>query len=195
MPLSSSAYSWPPVGPDGLETVHVDDKHAVGVWRNDVLVIWRGETEARAVERLRGVLNRVAMQQGMKLGILQYVLPDAPIPTSKEVREQLALMLQEARRTVACSAMVAPGTGFRIAAGRAMVTGLTMLVRPGFPHVVFSTLEEAAEWQSRLLPRSTVLVPTATEIVSRATSLLQRAQAAAKDAGAAPRQSGTQELP
>jgi hypothetical protein len=155
----------------GLEIVEDDSDHAIGVWHNSVFAIWRGETTQQSVAHLAMILFRVHQTERANVGLLQYVAPDASVP-SKDTRDALANLLREARGRVACSAVVAPGTGFRIAAGRAVVTGIAMLARPGFPHQVFSTLEEAAEWQSRLLPRTAALAPSASDIVRAVQVLL-----------------------
>ena len=38
------------------------------------------------------------------------------------------------------------GSGFRAAAVRSVVVGLTMLAKQGFPHKVFANLPDAADW-------------------------------------------------
>jgi hypothetical protein len=42
--------------------------------------------------------------------------------------------------------------GFKMAAVRAIVSGISVLARPGYPHVVFSNVLKAADWISTLLP-------------------------------------------
>jgi hypothetical protein len=61
-------------------------------------------------------------------------------------------VLRAAGKSVACSGIVFEGTGFKMAAVRAIVTGLTMLARPEFPHLVFADVQEASKWMCARLP-------------------------------------------
>jgi hypothetical protein len=59
-----------------------------------------------------------------------------------------------------------------MASVRALVAGVTMLARPGFPHEVFATVEEAAAWHARLLPTAEPPTPTRFDIKRAAEAVI-----------------------
>lgn len=134
-----------------LRPIELDQAHAIGVWRNVVFALWYEQTTAAAVVRLTSALRRVRSWHPQGVGLIQVVMPSAKQP-EKEARDAIQGMLALGSRVITSSALVVPGVGFRIAWIRAFITGLAMVSRPEFPHVVFATLEEAADWQHRLLP-------------------------------------------
>src|SRR5690606_30899909 len=121
------------------------ERYAVATCGNMVVIIWRGQTLVAAVARARSVLVETLAHGSGKFGLMQVVEQGAPPPDSA-ARDALADLLAAGRGRLACSSLVYPGTGFWAAAARAFVTGLTMLARPGFPHVAFATAAEAADW-------------------------------------------------
>jgi hypothetical protein len=131
--------------------VDLDLNHVAAVWRNMFVVYWLGETNPGAVARVTQHLQRLAAQFGTGIGLMQ-VVGATTGPPSSEAREALAKMLKGGSAYIVCSSLVVPGVGFRMAAARALATGLIMLARPSFPHEVYSTVEEAAIWHCSLLP-------------------------------------------
>jgi hypothetical protein len=133
--------------------LEVDRNHAVGSWGNLLIIVWRGVTHIVALERATEYLAALIAAHPEGIGLLQVAEMTAP-PPDGAVRQGVARMLASGRGHVTSSSLVYSGTGFWMAAARAFVTGLTMLSRPGFPHEVFATVDEAAQWHSRLLPRA-----------------------------------------
>jgi hypothetical protein len=58
-------------------------------------------------------------------------------------------MLKEHGGVIRCSAVVYEGDGFRAATLRAVVTGIALLSRPLYPHVVFASSISAVNWTAR----------------------------------------------
>jgi hypothetical protein len=134
-----------------MALVEVDPNHAAATWRNLFVVYWLGETKPGAVARLRQPLIKLGEQFKDGIGLMQVVGPKTVAPGS-EARNALANLMKGASDIIVCSSLVVPGVGFRMAAARALATGLVMLARPPFPHQVYATVEQAAAWQSSVLP-------------------------------------------
>jgi hypothetical protein len=131
--------------------VVVDDPNfAVGRAGDLLVVLWIGETTPSAVRRI-AELVRTSRDRGERIGLLQVILHAAK-PPDQETREALIELVRGGRDVLAASAVVYPGDGFIMAAARAFVSGIAMLARPGFPHMVFPSRTEAADWIARLLP-------------------------------------------
>jgi len=73
-------------------------------------------------------------------------IPTEAHPPPSEAREAVAIFLRSAAGKVRMSAVMHEGFGFRAAAVRSVVTGLSMLVRLPYPHEIFATVEQAANW-------------------------------------------------
>jgi hypothetical protein len=136
-----------------VRVLEVDGDHALGVLGNLLVIVWRYRTNPPAVVRASLAL-RALIEANPSVGIMQIAevttkAPDGP------ARAAIAKMLAEGKGRVACSSLVYLGTGFWMASARSFVTGLTALSRPGFPHVVFGRVDEAADWHARLLGTTT----------------------------------------
>lgn len=144
-------------GPAGGVQIHaVDARYAVATRGNMIFIAWRGETLVSAISTAKKVLVQALMQRYTCYGLLQYVEHGAP-PPDTAARSALADMLTAGQQRLVCSSLVYAGTGFWAAAARAFVTGLNLLARPGFPHVIFPTVQQAAQWHVQLLEKEPVL--------------------------------------
>jgi hypothetical protein len=144
---------------DDLQIRAVDEQHAVATRGNMILIVWRGETRLSAIANAKRILLDTLGRGYDSYGLMQLVEAGAP-PPNGAARNALAHMLAAGRGSITCSSLIFPGNGFFAAAARSFATGLTLLARPGFPHVVFPTVQEAAEWHTQLLSG----VPTSTDI-------------------------------
>ena len=124
-----------------------DDAHGVGTWRNLLVAVWRTETRAPAVERVSKVLGRLATAH-RDVALLQVVEAAATAPDA-DARRAISAMLREHASVIRCSAVVYEGDGFRAATLRAVVTGIALLSRPSYPHVVFGSTIAAINWTAR----------------------------------------------
>jgi hypothetical protein len=130
-------------------TLFVDPDVAVITWRNIYTVIWRNETTLSASDMVHKRCEEFARRHTDGVGMLTVVTANAPMPPA-ESRERLARFMREGTY-IKASAVAFEGTGFRAAAIRSVVTGLTMLARQPFPHKIFATLEDASGWLANQL--------------------------------------------
>lgn len=162
-----------------LEAVDVtrDRDHCRGLLPHIVVAHWFAETTFPAIHGLDALVKRAAHRHPEGVCLIQVVSPGAAMP-SGEARSELASLLRSRASALLGSAVVMPGEGFRVAAARAVVTGLAMLVRPPFPHVVHASVLESAGWFAELLrPKGVTLVPGA---VARAIDALGQSPVSTK---------------
>lgn len=158
-----------------------DEQHCRGLFPNLVVAYWHKRTLPSAVSGLGDLVRRGKQRFPQGVALVQVVSVDAEMPNS-DVRAQLADLLREGGGKVVGSSVVVPGVGFKVATARGFVTGLALLVRPPFPHVVHSTIGESALWLSQLLLKASVHM-SAAELRTCVESLV--ATAAAAPAGSA----------
>ena len=125
----------------------LDDQpdYCLGAFGEVFVVIWRTDTTLPAVASMTQAFDRFAAKIGHPVGLLTVVEEAAPLP-STAAREAIATFLRNNGARVRASAVVFEGSGFRAAAVRSVVVGLTMLANQPFPHRVFSTIDKAREW-------------------------------------------------
>lgn len=138
----------------------VDANFCIASWRQLFVVIWRHDTNAEGLAALRRTFAQFAATHS-PIGLLTIVEAKAPLPPA-QVRSGLASFLTEQGAHIKRSAVVFEGEGFRAAAVRGVVTGLTMLARPPYPHKVFGSIDDACAWLAPgLVGVSGVSLPTA----------------------------------
>jgi hypothetical protein len=126
-------------------------EHVFGSWRNLMVAYWIKQTNPAAVLRLNTALGRLGSEFESGIGLVQVIHEKAPAPDGIS-RSALQAMLRDKSDIIACSSVVSPGVGFRAASVRALITGLVMLARPKFPHVIHATIEDTARWHAEHLP-------------------------------------------
>ena len=130
--------------------IRVEDDYALAVYRDLFVLIWRHETTVQGCRSFRDELFRFAENRPQGIGLLTIVEETAPMPPV-ESRQSIASTLRDASGHIVASAVVFEGAGFRAAAVRSVVVGLTMLARQKFPHKVFGNLSDAASWMHATL--------------------------------------------
>jgi len=113
-----------------------------------MMIVWRLHTSDAAVARAEKHLAALMRAYPDGVTLIQVAEPTAP-PPSGSARNAVAKLLHSGRNHIKSSSLVCAGTGFALATARALVTGLAMLMRTGFPHEVFATVKEAADWHAR----------------------------------------------
>ena len=93
---------------------------------------------------------------------------------SSEVRTALARFMTEGARVIRSSAVAFEGAGFRAAAVRGVVTGLTMLARQPYPHKVFATMTDAAQWLTGSLAQTAHVPLDSRELLGALEELRER---------------------
>jgi hypothetical protein len=140
-------------GPESWQLVVKHPDYALAHWQQIFAVLWRRETTAEGAAHLASACTAFARTQSRGIGLLTIVESGAPLPPSS-VRASIAEFLASGSAFIKCSAVVFEGSGFRAAAVRSVVTGLTLMAKQAYPHKVCD-LEEAIDMFERILPRAT----------------------------------------
>ena len=143
--------------------------HIVATFENIVLMIYEGEALPQSAPPFTRALDAVIGQFPERAGVLTVVANNAPVP-SNEARQILVGVMRTKGRRLKASAVCFEGTGFSAAAARGVIVGLSMLVKPSFPHKVFSSAIDAATWLSAELPKPV----TAPRSIVRAIEIARR---------------------
>jgi hypothetical protein len=128
-----------------VEIVASDSEWSCGRRRNLVVLVWRGETTADRARKATEVLREMAEQRAGGIGIAVVVEPKAP-PPEADVRPLFTAAMRECGPRIRGVAYVVPAGGFRGAAVRAAITGLSLVAREPYPTHVFAESERAAAW-------------------------------------------------
>jgi hypothetical protein len=126
-----------------IEVVH--DDYCMATWQRVFNDIWRVNTTVDGVRHLQSGFDALARETSGGLGLLTVVEAKAPLPPA-DARKALARFLSSASPRIKLSAVVFEGDGFRAAGVRGVVTGLTLMARPSYPHKIFSTVLGACQW-------------------------------------------------
>lgn len=119
-----------------------DAHYVLGTWRNVAIAIWIDETTAAAALQAQYVLQRLSIAYPDGIGLLQIVGEDHP-SFDAQARGALRELLRSGRDFIREAPVVYEGTGFPAASLRAVVTGLLANRGYGFPHRVYSSVNEA----------------------------------------------------
>lgn len=125
-----------------------DEDHVVGFGEGLAVVLWRLRTDAGVVPGVEAAARRAHADARHQVGLIQVVAPAAIAPDGA-ARAALVRALRQLDGVVSHSAIVHEAEGFRAAMIRSIVTGIATLSNPGYPHRVFATVLEAADWMSR----------------------------------------------
>jgi hypothetical protein len=143
------------LGPSFIKPERTSRDFVAGVWLNVGIAIWRNETRAEDVRYMSEVLGKLAAKHPSNgIGFVQVVETTCE-KLDSPARMALTDLLRAGRSYLRCSTVIYEGETFRAAAVRMIVTGFVTFVRPGFPHHVFATVAQAAQWQtSHLMPKA-----------------------------------------
>lgn len=112
-------------------------------WQHLVLAVFRGETTVQGVREGQRVFDEHAKNWPGGVLILTVVEEGAPMPDAA-ARNELGRMLKSGAGRTKKSAVVYEGDGFRAAAVRSVVTGISVFSKPPFPHKIFARVADAA---------------------------------------------------
>lgn len=119
--------------------------HAVASSDDVFVIVWRYRTTHEGVRACHRNFEKFSALHPQGAGLVTVVELGAPLPPA-DVRQAIANLLASFAPVVKASALVHEGEGFRAAAVRGVVTGLTMLATVPYPHKVFATVEEGGRW-------------------------------------------------
>ena len=128
-----------------------DEDFCTGTWRELFVVIWRHETTAKGIDACRQGLLDVRASHPDGCAVLSIIEPNAPMPPA-DVRDSLSRTLSEFGDLIKASGVVFEGGGFRAAAVRSVVTGISLVAKQPFPHKVFATVTAASSWVAPSMP-------------------------------------------
>lgn len=128
-----------------LMVIESTPDHVIGTLENVSFHVWRHRTLAAAVPAVIEAFARARGQGGGRFANVGIVEANAPLPES-EVRSQLARLMRDAGEEIVASSMTFEGTGFRAAAVRSAVMGLSLMARQPYPHRIFASVGEATDW-------------------------------------------------
>lgn len=148
---------------------------ALASWKQVFTVIWRRETTMEGAESLRSECRQFAERHPRGIALLTIVESGAPLPSSGP-RKAIAEFLGEASSFIKCSAVIFEGSGFRAAAVRSVVTGLTLMARQKYPHKVCD-LDEGVRMFAGILPQATGVGINEAELKSTLAELRRRIDA------------------
>jgi hypothetical protein len=155
------------------QVIALERDYCFAAWNAIFIVIWRHDTTAAGVQNLDVKLREHEASFTQGCGLLTIIEQGAPMPTS-EVRTGLARFMTEGARVIRSSAVAFEGAGFRAAAVRGVVTGLTMLARQPYPHKVFATMADAAQWLGASLKETAQLDVDSTSLLTALSELRTR---------------------
>jgi hypothetical protein len=126
--------------------ITVSDHHwSAGHWGPMLIFVWRGVTSVERVTTVGRLTSEVAARCPNGVGVLVVLEPEASTP-NEEARKLLASVMRDRSAVVKGLAYAVVGAGFGAAAVRAVIAGLSLLAREGYPTRVFSTTADAAAW-------------------------------------------------
>jgi hypothetical protein len=133
----------PRTGEEAPKILENDVDHVLASWRHIAIAFWRRETRPDAIERLGLALRALQDATGHAPGLFMVIGESAPLP-SAEARALSATVLR--RLPLAFSVVTFEGAGFRAAAVRAVVAGISLLAKVPYPYKSFASIEDASTW-------------------------------------------------
>ena len=120
-----------------------ESEYVLATWRNVGIAIWIVETEEQTVRRAQAMLHELARKHEGGVAFLQIIGEDHP-SIEPAARAALKELLRSGREFIREAPVVYEGDGFRAATVRAIVTNLFSQRSFGFPHRVYSSVDDAA---------------------------------------------------
>lgn len=126
-----------------LAFIRFEPHCVLATWRNVAIAIWIQDTGVDYVKRAQLMVHQLASQWPEGVAFLQ-IFGEDHASIESDARGALNELLRSAREIIREAPVVYEGSGFRAAAIRALVTSLFSQRSLGFPHRVYSSVDEAA---------------------------------------------------
>lgn len=156
----------------GHDIIHDDDDLRIVTWSAVVACRWKTTPTKDKIELIgrhqRELAQAVADHRIVMLNVLA---PNTGALLSTAAREAAAGIAKDGSDFLLGSAQVVEGEGFGAAAARAVMSGIQLAVRAGYPTKVFGTVDEALTWVAELL-RKAGLERDANEVTSALESVM-----------------------
>jgi len=158
----------PPAGA-AVRRIAADADWSCGIWLDVLILAWRGVTDEERALVATSTMRELARTRE-RFAVVVVVEPAAHPPGS-DTRPLFAAAMRACGRQVVGVAYVVPTDGFRGAAIRSAITGLSLLAREAYPTKAFRSIGEAAAWVAPRVSSETsvALLESAVDQVRRAT--------------------------
>jgi hypothetical protein len=134
------------------DVVHDDEELRIATWAGVLAVRWR-TTPTKEKLQLLGRHQRLLADAIVdhRIVMVTVLSPDAGLILTSDARKEAENVARAGRECLLGSAQVVEGVGFVAAAARAVMSGIQLAVRAGYPVKIFGKLDEAMPWVSELL--------------------------------------------
>lgn len=119
--------------------------HVVAHSSSLVLAVWKRHTLITHLADVQAGIDLAREMNGLPICVIQIVPREAVVP-GPATRRALATLLRENTDNISHSAVIQLGSGFRASIVRSIVTAVTLMSNPGYPHQVFSSIPDACSW-------------------------------------------------
>jgi hypothetical protein len=158
---------------DAFQICFADEGVALATHGRVAACVFRTPVTLERLQRLRRESEPIQLRFGIERVNLTIIEPGAVGSMAEDVRKESAALMREFPAST--TATVLEGVGFRAAAARAILSGLTLLAGERHRRRMFESVDEAATW---LAERNANGAPEMT--APAVTALVQRARAALK---------------
>jgi hypothetical protein len=141
------------------------ENFAAATFDNIVLVEWRAAPTKAAVLQIEQTIEALIHEDPRKIGFFVYIPLGNPAPDAA-ASEAFARTMKVNGNRIAGSALVIEGAGLRAIANRAVLTGIMLMGDVSPVPKVCSTVEEAAEYLTRLTAAANGASVEANQVVS-----------------------------
>jgi len=137
------------------DVVHDDEELCIVTWASVVGARWRA-TPTRSKLELLARHQRMLAEATFERRIvaITVVSPGASLILSGDARDAAEAVDKAAGAYLIGLAQVVEGQGFAAATARAVISGIQLAVRAGYPMKVFSTIGDAMPWVALLLRKA-----------------------------------------
>ncbi len=126
-------------------SISQDEEHHVGLWRNIILVDFRGRIEGPMLRAIRSAVGQALLRHPEGVGLV-FIAEEGCRPPAIGLRDEMLAMRQETCDRTLAIGYVIRFDGFVASALRGAITGTQIIARSQFPEKVFKQPEQAANW-------------------------------------------------
>lgn len=137
------------------DVVHDDEELRIVTWAGVLGARWRATPTKRKLELL-GRQQRMLADATFERRIvaITVVSPGATLILGGDARTEAEAIAHAGSDFLMGLAQVVEGEGFAAATARAVLSGIQLATRAGYPMKVFGTLDDATEWVAELLRKA-----------------------------------------
>jgi hypothetical protein len=141
-----------------------DDGIGVATVGNVSISVLRQPATVARLRRLRGDLIEMNQRHPGKIASITILEETAIRSAPDEIRAESASLMRDSH--VFAAAIVIEGKGFRVAATRALLAGLSLVSRPRYEQKIFERVELAAQWLVEVMAKKGIPDQSSQDLVS-----------------------------